>query len=91
MAGRTAADSFGVTSITKHATGDYTINFAANIFSNSNYCAVGSAGSTTSTAFLTFRGPVNTSPTVTEFRFKVGDASLNFHDANRICVVFYGD
>ena len=87
----TAADSFGVTSITKHATGDYTINFAANIFSNSNYCAVGSAGSTTSTAFLTFRGPVNTSPTVTEFRFKVGDAILNFIDANRICVVFYGD
>ena len=87
----TAADSFGVTSITKHATGDYTINFAANIFSNSNYCAVGSAGSTTSTAFLAFRGPVNTSPTVTEFRFRVGDASLNFLDANRICVVFYGD
>ena len=87
----TAADSFGVSSITKHATGDYTINFAANIFSNSNYCAVGSAGSTTSTAFLTFRGPVNTSPTVTEFRFRVGDASLNFLDANRICVVFYGD
>jgi hypothetical protein len=87
----TAADSFGVSSITKHATGDYTINFAANIFSNSNYCAVGSAGSTTSTAFLTFRGPVNTSPTVTEFRFKVGDASLNFLDANRICIVFYGD
>ncbi len=87
----TAADSFGVTSITKHATGDYTINFAANIFSNSNYCAVGSAGSTTATTFLVFRGPVNTSPTVTEFRFKVGDAALNFYDANRICVVFYGD
>ena len=87
----TAADSFGVTSITKHATGDYSINFAANIFSNANYCAVGSAGSTTSTTFLVFRGPVNTSPTVTEFRFRVGDAALNFHDANRICVVFYGD
>lgn len=87
----TAADSFGVSSITKHATGDYSINFAANIFSNSNYCAVGSAGSTTSTTFLMFRGPVNTSPTVTEFRFRVGDAALNFLDANRICVVFYGD
>ena len=87
----TAADSFGVSSITKHATGDYSIHFEANIFSNSNYCAVGSACSTTSTTFLVFRGPVNTSPTVTEFRFRVGDVVPNFLDANRICVVFYGD
>ena len=87
----TAADSFGVTSITKHATGDYTINFAANIFSNANYCAVGTAGSTSGSGFFTFRGPVGTAPTATAYRCRVSDAVPNYLDVNHICIAFFGD
>jgi hypothetical protein len=87
----TAADSFGVTSITKHATGDYTINFAANIFSNANYCAVGTAGSTSGSGFFTFRGPVGTAPTATAYRFRVSDSAPNYLDVNHICIAFFGD
>lgn len=87
----TAADSFGVTSITKHAAGDYTINFAAGIFSNANYCAVGTAGSTTSTGFFIFRGPVNSLPTTTAYRCRVSDAVPNYLDVNHICIAFFGD
>ena len=87
----TAADSFGVSSITKHATGDYTINFVDGIFSNTNYCAVGTAGSTTSSGLYIFRGNVNTLPTTTAYRCRVSDSVPNYHDVNRICIVFYGD
>lgn len=87
----TAADSFGVTSITKHAAGDYTINFAAGIFSSANYCAVGTAGSTTSTGFFTFRGPVNSLPTTTAYRCRVSDSVPNYLDVNHICIAFFGD
>lgn len=87
----TPADSFGVTSITKHAAGDYTINFAAGIFSNANYCAVGTAGSTTSTGFFTFRGPVNSLPTTTAYRCRVSDSVPNYLDVNHICIAFFGD
>ena len=87
----TPADSFGVTSITKHAAGDYTINFAAGIFSNANYCAVGTAGSTTSTGFFTFRGPVNSLPTTTVYRCRVSDSTPNYLDVNHICIAFFGD
>ena len=87
----TAADSFGVTSITKHAAGDYTINFAANIFSNANYCAVGTAGSTSGSGFFTFRGPVGTAPTATAYRCRVSDAVPNYLDVTHICIAFFGD
>jgi len=87
----TPADSFGVTSITKHAAGDYTINFAAGIFSSANYCAVGTAGSTTSTGFFTFRGPVNSLPTTTAYRCRVSDSVPNYLDVNHICIAFFGD
>ena len=87
----TAADSFGVTSITKHAAGDYTINFAANIFSNANYCAVGTAGSTSGSGFFTFRGPVGTAPTATAYRCRVSDSVPNYLDVNHICIAFFGD
>ena len=87
----TAADSFGVTSITKHAAGDYSINFAANIFSNANYCAVGTAGSTSGSGFFTFRGPVGTAPTTTAYRFRVSDSVPNYLDVNHICIAFFGD
>ena len=87
----TAADSFGVTSITKHAAGDYTINFAANIFSNANYCAVGSADIGSGAGFIMFRGPVGTVPTATAYRFRTSDAVPNYFDSPHICIAFFGD
>ena len=87
----TPADSFGVTSITKHAAGDYTINFAANIFSNANYCAVGSADIGSGAGFIMFRGPVGTVPTATAYRFRTSDAVPNYFDSPHICIAFFGD
>ena len=71
--------------------GEYTINFAAGIFSSANYCAVGTAGSTTSTGFFTFRGPVNSLPTTTAYRCRVSDSVPNYLDVNHICIAFFGD
>ena len=87
----TPDDSFGVTSITKNAAGDYTITFAAGIFADANYCAVGTAGSTGAAGFYTFRGPVGTTPTATAYRCRVSDAVPNYLDVNHICIAFFGD
>ena len=87
----TVTDSFGVSSVTKNAVGDYTINFAANIFANANYCAVGTAGSTSASGFFTFRGPVGTAPTATAYRFRVSDSVPNYLDVNHISIAFFGD
>jgi hypothetical protein len=87
----TAVDSFGVTSITKNAVADYTINFAAGIFADANYCAVGTAGSTTAAGFYTFRGPVQSTPTATAYRCRVSDSAPNYIDVNHISIAFFGD
>jgi hypothetical protein len=87
----TAVDSFGVASITKNAVGDYTINFAAGIFADANYCAVGTAGSTSVAGFYTFRGPVQSTPTATAYRCRVSDSAPNYIDVNHISIAFFGD
>jgi hypothetical protein len=87
----TAVDSYGVASITKNAVADYTINFAAGIFADANYCAVGTAGSTSAAGFYTFRGPVQSTPTATAYRCRVSDSVPNYLDVNHISIAFFGD
>lgn len=82
-------DSFNVVSITDNGTADYTINFATALPS-ANYCAVGTAGFTSGSGFITFRGPTGTTPTTTAYRCRVSDSVPNFPDTNHICIAFFG-
>ena len=79
----TPADLFGVTSITKHAAGDYTINFAAGIFSNANTARWARRGAQRPPGFH-LRGPVNSLPTTTAYRCRVSDAVPNYVDVNHL-------
>ena len=82
-------DSFNVVSITDNGTADYTINFATALPS-ADYCAVGTAGFTSGSGFITFRGPTGTTPTTTAYRCRVSDSVPNFQDTNHICIAFFG-
>lgn len=82
-------DSYNVASITDNGEADYTINFATALPS-ANYCAVGTAGFTSGSGFITFRGPTGTTPTTTAYRCRVSDSVPNFADTNHICIAFFG-
>lgn len=83
--------SYNVTSVTKNATGDYTINFTVP-FSSANYAFSGMAGSDLSVATSVFWVTQAVSaPTASAFRMGV---HLNFsgaYDASYVSASFFGD
>ena len=92
-------DSFNVSSITDHGTGNYTTTFS-NALANANYAAVGSHGGTTgSTIKMADQGPnLNsggfsmTHQTTTSLRFLNGLGSSSVpKDAQYLAIAIFGD
>ena len=84
-------DSFNVSSITDHATGEYSVTFS-NAFSNNDYCAVadagGSSGIPTTKIVVTDSADFST----TGFRFQIlNTASSGVADFNVNCIMVIGD
>jgi len=87
--------SFNVSSITRNATGYYTINFTTAM-SNANYSAVMSggtviSGANSSQAIFTNNSAASVAPTTSSFTVTTGTASWGaYADLNWICVSVLG-
>ena len=88
-------DDFNVSSITDHASGDYTANFTTAM-ANANYCLSGTAADltpNTSSRWIT-RGNVqqsNFAQTTSGARFQVAYSVNNHQDGEQVQVVIHGD
>jgi hypothetical protein len=84
----TAGSSFNISgTITKNATGDYTVTFTT-AFSSANYCVVVSSKQTTSGVAGVMR---ETSKLAGSYRFITTDTSAVALDAGAIDILFFGD
>jgi len=87
--------SFNVSSITRNATGYYTINFTTAM-SNINYSAVMSggtviSGANSSQAIFTNNSAASVAPTTSSFTVTTGTAGWGaYADLNWICVSVFG-
>ena len=87
--------SFNVSSITRNATGYYTINFTTAM-SNINYSAVMSggtviSGTNSSQAIFTNNSAASVAPTTSSFTVTTGTAGWGaYADLNWICVSVFG-
>jgi len=81
---------FGVTSVTRNAAGDYTVNFST-AFANANYSAVITCGRGVAGAnAMTSWGPWTVDPTTTAYRFATGGSTFVNTDVEKISVTFFG-
>lgn len=72
--------SFNVSSVTRTATGDYTLNFTTAL-ADANYAGIamaGTGGASTNTVAI---GPLTSAPTTTAFRFNVTNVTTALTDA----------
>jgi len=84
-------ESYGVSSITIHSIGDYTINFSTP-FNSANYCSVLNASMEpkgVDTGAITAYGPYKTSQTQNNFRLKVMDFRGNLIPHASVSACFY--
>ena len=93
-AGTINGTPFNVSSVTKNATGYYTINFTTAM-SNANYSAVMScgtvvAGANSSQAIFTNNSAASVAPTTTSFTVTTGTAGWGaYADLNWICIAVF--
>jgi hypothetical protein len=96
--GSTAAirSSFNVGSITKHTTGEYTVNFTTAL-ADANYTVSGTAmyPSSTNSHFISLgdaNGASGTIPTTTSFRFRTlyTVTQVNAQDCSYVCISVSG-
>ena len=91
--GAIVGTAFNVSSVTRNASGDYTVNFSPALPSaNYTYVATGAVPPANSLCSVTVDG--NTAPTSTALRvFSIlmnsGDATLYRSDATQVCVTIY--
>ena len=83
--------SFNVSSITKNATGDYTVNFTS-IISDANYCVAGVAGytqggSSSSAGYLSLKG--NTSLSTNSVSIITTYQNATTQDDGTICIAIF--
>ena len=84
-------DSFNVSSITDHATGEYSVTFST-AFSNNDYCAVADAGGTSGIPTTKIVVTDDADFSTTGFRFQVLSTVNNgVMDNNVTCVMVIGD
>lgn len=85
----TIRGSFNVSSITDNGTGDYTVNFTTAL-ANANYCAIGTAGYSTTSKLYLVQTPYNAVPTTTALRVAVAGDTSNALDAEYVNVAVLG-
>ena len=79
--------SFNVSSITRHATGEYTVNFTTAM-ANANYSFALSTCNITGAASLVFQSQAN-APTTTTIRFATTNTSGTTGDVDRASVAIF--
>ena len=88
----TILDDFNVSTITDHATGQYTVNFS-NTMPNANYAFTGvnsSDGDSGHESIVSQHG--GTDPTTSALRIRVTKTSdASYTDKNRTTVIIFGD
>jgi hypothetical protein len=84
--------SFNVSTVTKHAAGDYTINFS-NSLSNINYSVVGSSREASSGNFsrIISENGVNQLKTISQVRISARDIGNSLSESNSISIVIFGN
>ena len=82
--------SYNISSVTRNATGDYTLNFT-NALADANYAAVASGNGTTITNYGRILGPYGTAPTQSAYRFNSNDYAGTFTDLLYAFVVIFGN
>ena len=95
ISGSTASiqQSFGVNSVTRNGSGDYTVNFITpSPFSVTNYCAIASFGGGVGALFAT-NIPNTNGISTTAFRFQSGSVgnSPTLQDAPYVSIAFFGN
>lgn len=82
--------SYNVTSITRNAAGDYTVNFTT-AFTSANYSFAGSCGPGTGATTGRFvAGPNGSAPTASAFRFAVVSTTFALADSDFTSANFFG-
>ena len=81
-------DSFNVSSVTDHSTGNYSVNFQAAM-ANADYAAAVTCGAATAASSSSF-GPETSAPTVNAFRLLTGNSGWGDTDKEYVYLTIHG-